>query len=440
LIWRFGFRGQRQKHCERQQVSGPFENKDATMSKIGLVNGVSSGPSTARDHAVQQITTRTDSREILANAHRDIARLHLDDYFIVDVDAHHVEFDSWSEILDHLENPVLRHNAKSMTLNWPNAKQLAFSNHPVGLTFQDVFGRIPHQAELGEPVEKTDEHRDLTLVRRAMDSMGIQMQVVFPQPMLEMGLHPEPDIVTAMTFAYNRWFTKTILPREKRVKTLLCLPFHDPDASLKMIQEFGETPGVVGFMITSQRHAGVHKNMFMRIYHELEERGLPLAFHAGPTWGDTMTSTMNRFLSVHAMSFVTCNMMHMTNWIVNGLPERFPKLKVIWIESGLAWVPFMMQRLDHEYLMRQSDAPLLKRLPSEYIQDMFFTSQPLEVTLPHMLEATFKAVHAETQLMYSSDWPHWDFDVPARIAGLPFLDEQAKRNILGENARKLFRL
>lgn len=410
------------------------------MSKIGVVNDMGSGVSTAREHTVQQITTRTDSREILANAHRDIARLHLDDYFIVDVDAHHVEFDSWSEILDHLENPVLRHNAKSMTQHWPNAKQLAFSNHPVGLTFQDVFGRIPHQAELGEHVEKTDEHRDLTLVRRAMDSMGIQMQVVFPQPMLEMGLHPEPDIVTAMTFAYNRWFTKTILPREKRVKTLLCLPFHDPDASLKMIQEFGETPGVVGFMITSQRHAGVHKNMFMRIYRELEERGLPLAFHAGPTWGDTMTSTMNRFLSVHSMSFVTCNMMHMTNWIVNGLPERFPKLKVIWIESGLAWVPFMMQRLDHEYLMRQSDAPLLKRLPSEYIQEMFFTSQPLEVTMPHMLEATFKAVHAETQLMYSSDWPHWDFDVPARIAGLPFLDEQAKRNILGENARKLFHL
>ena len=405
------------------------------MSKIEFVNGVS----TATEHKVQQITTRTDSREILANAHRDIALYHLDDYFIVDVDAHHVEFDSWAEILDHLENPVLRHNAKEMTKNWPNAKQLAFSNHPVGLTFQDVFGRIPHQAELAEHVEKTNEHRDLTLVRRAMDSMGIKMQVVFPQPMLEMGLHPDPDIVTAMTFAYNRWFTKTILPHEKRVKTLLCLPFHDPDASIKMIQEFGETPGVVGFMITSQRHAGVHKNMYMRIYRELEERGLPLAFHAGPSWGDTMTTTMNRFLSVHSMSFVTCNMTHMTNWIVNGLPERFPKLKVIWIESGLAWVPFMMQRLDHEYLMRQSDAPLLKRLPSEYIQEMYFTSQPLEVTIPHMLEATCKAVHAETQLMYSSDWPHWDFDVPSRIAGLPFLTEQAKRNILGETARKLFR-
>jgi uncharacterized protein len=406
------------------------------MSTTKTLNGTA----TAREHPVQQITTRTDSREILANARRDIARYHLDKYFIVDVDAHHVEFDSWHEILDLLENPVLRHNAKVMTQDWPRARQLAFSNHPVGLTFQDVFGRIPHQAALAEHVEPSDEHRDLTLIRRAMDSMGIQMQVVFPQPMLEMGLHPEPDIVTAMTFAYNRWFTRTILPREKRVRTLLCLPFHDADASIQTIREFGEIPGVVGFMITSQRHTGVHRNVYMRVYKELEERGLPLAFHAGPSWGDSMTTTMNRFLSVHSMSFVTCNMTHMTNWIVNGLPERFPKLKVIWIESGLAWVPFMMQRLDHEYLMRQSDAPLLKRLPSEYIAEMYFTSQPLEVTMPHMLEATFKAVRAETQLMYSSDWPHWDFDVPARIAGLPFLGEAAKRNILGETARKVFRL
>jgi uncharacterized protein len=394
----------------------------------------------ARKHGVQQITTHTDSREILANARRDIDRYHLRDYFIVDVDAHHVEFDSWSEILDHIENPVLRHNAKAMAENWPRAKELAFSNHVAGLTFQDVFGRIPHQAALAEDVEKSAEHRDITLVRRAMDSMGIQMQVVFPQPMLEVGLHPEPDIATALTFAYNRWFTKTILPGEKRLKALLSLPFNDPQASLEMVRDFSETPGVIGFMVTSQRRVSVHKNAYMKLYKELEERNLPLAFHAGPTWGDSMTSTMNRFVAVHSMSFVTCNMTHMTNWIVNGLPERFPKLKIIWVESGLAWVPFMMQRLDHEYLMRQSDAPLLKRLPSEYMREMYYTSQPLEATNMELLAATFKAVHADTQLLYSSDWPHWDFDVPARIVTLPFLGEHAKRNILGENARRVFRL
>ena len=70
---------------------------------------------------------------------------------------------------------------------------------------------------------------------------------------------------------------------------------------------------------------------------------------------------MNHFISVHALGFVFYNMVHLTNWIMNGLPERFPKLKVLWIESGLAWVPFMMQRLDNEYMMRSSEAPALKK-------------------------------------------------------------------------------
>ena len=75
------------------------------------------------------------------------------------------------------------------------------------------------------------------------------------------------------------------------------------------------------------------------VYAEIEETGLPLAFHAGPTWEDDWMKTMNRFISMHAISFVHCNIVHMTNWLMNGLPERFPKLKVIWVESGLAWVP-----------------------------------------------------------------------------------------------------
>ena len=59
---------------------------------------------------------------------------------------------------------------------------------------------------------------------------------------------------------------------------------------------------------------------------------------------------------------------------------------------------------------------------------------------PSILEATFKMINAETQLMWSSDYPHWDFDLPGVIYDLPFLSETAKRNILGGNAAKLFGL
>jgi predicted TIM-barrel fold metal-dependent hydrolase len=149
---------------------------------------------------------------------------------------------------------------------------------------------------------------------------------------------------------------------------------------------------------------------------------------------------MNRFISVHALGFIFYNLVHMTNMVVNGIPERFPKLKMLWIESGLAWVPFLMQRLDNEYLMRSSEAPLLKRLPSDYMREMFYTSQPIENNDYEMLEMTLKKINAETQLLFSSDFPHWDFNLPSTIYDLPFLSETAKRRILGGNARELFQL
>ena len=55
-----------------------------------------------------------------------------------------------------------------------------------------------------------------------------------------------------------------------------------------------------------------------------------------------------------------------------------------------------------------------------------------------LLEAAFEAMDAPSRLLYASDWPHWDFDLPTVIADLPFLDEPAKRNILGYNAARLF--
>jgi predicted TIM-barrel fold metal-dependent hydrolase len=64
----------------------------------------------------------------------------------------------------------------------------------------------------------------------------------------------------------------------------------------------------------------------------------------------------------------------------------------------------------------------------------------MEQTNMKLLEATFEAIKAPTQLVYASDWPHWDFDLPSTIWDLPFLDERSKRNILGFNAAKLFNL
>src|SRR5215203_2834505 len=83
-----------------------------------------------------------------------------------------------------------------------------------------------------------------------------------------------------------------------------------------------------------------------------------------------------------------------------------------------------MQRLDHEYQLRSSEYPLLKKKPSDYMRDMFYASQPMEVTDIKSLENTFRMINAETQLLYASDYPHWDFDLPSVIYDLPFVSEK----------------
>ena len=91
--------------------------------------------------------------------------------------------------------------------------------------------------------------------------------------------------------------------------------------------------------------------------------------------------------------------------------------------------------------MFMADCPSLKRKPSEYMREMFYSTQPMETPDdPSILEATFRMINAETQLVWSSDYPLWDFDLPSVIYDLPFLKEGAKRNILGGNAARLFGL
>ena len=314
-------------------------------------------------------------------------------------------------------------------------------NGALGLRYQDVGGRIPHQSSQREKIEETDVHRDVVLTRRAMHGLALDYMVLFPTPMLFLGMHPQTDMEVFLCNAYNRWLTERIVPGEPGIVSLAVLPFNTPDEALKTVEKMATVDGVIGFCVTSTRYKPVHSNEYMKLYRTIEETGKPIAFHAGYHWQDPSLATCNTFLGMHALGFAWCNIVHMTNWILNGIPERFPTLKSLWVESGISWIPFLMQRLDDQYLMRQSEAPLLKRMPSEYMaENCWYTCQPMEKSNIKAVECTFEMINARSQLLYASDWPHFDFDTPSVIYDLPFLDEKAKRNILGLNAARVFGL
>ncbi len=376
-----------------------------------------------------------NTTKLLSHAAQQARQRKFDDIMIVDVDAHHYENENMNEILPFMENGVL--------------KQLAMAGRGFGrrmlvpgqVGYQDMGGRVPRYPLRGSEKVPAGSQRDITLGLRWMDAMSVDYSCLFPTGMLNIGLHPQKEMESDLCWAYNRWLTEKVLPESGgRIFSMLTIPFQDPDEALRHVETFGECKGVTGFMVTTVRHNPVHDNCYMKVYSAMQERGLTLSFHSGPNWGESVFKTCNRFISVHALGFTFYNILHLTNWVVNGMGERFPKLPVVWIEAGLAWVPFLMQRLDHEYMMRSSECPLLKKKPSDYMRDMYYSSQPMEVQDMKAMECTFRMMNAETQLLYSSDYPHWDFDLPSTISDLPFLSEKAKHNILGGNAARLFKL
>jgi predicted TIM-barrel fold metal-dependent hydrolase len=378
-----------------------------------------------------------NTTRLLAHARKQAHARNFDDVLIVDVDAHHYENENYEEFLPYMENDVLR----QLTISGRNRNRTNVA--PTQIGYQDSGGRVTRY--LTRSSEKTDDQgslRDVQLGHRWMDAMSVDYSCLFPTGMLNIGMHPQKEMEVELCWAYNRWLTEKVMPEaDGRFYSMLCLPFSDPEAALRHVETFGGRKHVGGFMVTTVRsHMAVYDNAYMKLYRALEERGLVLSFHSGPNWGEPIYKSCNRFLSAHALGFTWYNILQCTNWVINGMGERFPKLPVIWIESGLAWVPFLMQRLDHEYMLRPSEAPLLKKKPSDYMRDMYYSSQPMEIQDYKAMECTFHMMNAETQLLYSSDYPHWDFDLPATIWDLPFLSEKAKHNILGGTAARLFKL
>ena len=238
---------------------------------------------------LREITTKTDTRDILS--HATIQAEALEDYFLVDIDAHVTETQFWPEILDLIDNDVIRHMGQAVASR-PGTSTALLNSQP-GTLYQHVYGRIPHQVALAEAVDGTDCHHFTELAHRApvstssvisvmrqassasrcvppetspsittpsrgMDAMGLDYQVVFPTPMLLLGMHPQDDIEVAVGRAYDRWLVERILPEDERVKGLLYLPFNTPRACLDIIRDFGDAPGVIGFTVCATRNKPVH--------------------------------------------------------------------------------------------------------------------------------------------------------------------------------------
>jgi uncharacterized protein len=274
--------------------------------------------------------------------------------------------------------------------------------------------------------------------QQLLDANGISRAVLIGGEVLGLGAMPDPDAAAIIASAYNDWLAATWLAADDRYRGTLVVGAQDPSLAAREIRRAAENERFVAVLLPltnllmGQRH-------YYPIYEAADEIGLPITVHPNSGEGIFRTSppmaggTPTYYVEWHT-GLSQVFQANLISLVCHGVFERFPNLKVVMTEGGLGWIPDVLWRLDKNVKGLRDEVPWITRLPSEYVVDhVRFTSQPLpEPKRRHHLHVLCEIARADRTLMFSSDYPHWDFDDPRHA--LTLLPPEIRQRVKVDNA------
>ena len=172
---------------------------------------------------------------------------------------------------------------------------------------------------------------------------------------------------------------------------------------------------------------------------EAESLDCAIAVH-GTNGGDELASgAFETFTEVHMVSFPVGIFVQFSNMIFQGVPERFPKLRLAFLEIGCTWLPYWLDRMDEHWEKRgKIETPLLTQRPSDCVRQrpIFFSLESEEA----LLAETFRYV-GDDHFLYATDIPHWDSEFPENLQKIQKrkdLSAETKNKLLYQNAQALY--
>lgn len=275
------------------------------------------------------------------------------------------------------------------------------------------------------------------VVEDHLDRHGIDYAILSCGSLLGLsGMH-DLDRAAELATAINDWTIADWFPVDDRFLGSITVATGDPVAAAAEIRRLGRHPRMVQAVATGL--PCLMGDPFLHpIYEACSEVGLPFTLHQGGL-PPTRAATPASFVESHIdMCFPA--LQHVVSAVTQGVFVKYPDFKIVLNEFGIAWLPFVMWRLDMEYRAGRDELPWLTRLPSEYITDHFrFTTQPLEEPDDRQkLVKLFETFDAPDMLLFSSDYPHWDADNPD--VALRKLPEEWRQRIYFDNAWDTFGL
>ena len=211
-----------------------------------------------------------------------------------------------------------------------------------------------------------------------------------------------------------------------------------PDAVKEVCRAVSEK-GAVGVMMPTYVQQGLDlgQPQFDPIYAIAQDLGVPVGFHATAQVAVGNTR-FHKYIGVHMTSHPFEQMLSVVSIISNGVLDRFAKLKVGFLEAGVGFLPYWMERFDEKYLLRKSEMEPLKMLPSEYIRPSL---------LLHLRGRGIRAAAGDRQFgdecmivrvrlsALDMEWPHSVSQVVRRKD----ISDTTKQKILAGNAKAFYR-
>jgi predicted TIM-barrel fold metal-dependent hydrolase len=276
----------------------------------------------------------------------------------------------------------------------------------------------------------------------AMDQDEIDVMVLYPTAYLSIGTIREQSFCTAVTRAYNTWMNGFCRANPTRLKFVATIAPQEVNEAAAELRRAVTTLGAVGAMLPTYvpNRPDFGDPYYDPIYAEAERLDVALGFHA------TMIESIGaqrfeNFINVHTIGHPVEQMISVCSVVVGGVLDRFPKLRVGFLEAGIGWIPYLMDRLDEEIEKRgEEEAPALRAKPSEYLTSgrCFFGVECGEKTIADAIRTT-----GDDCLLYASDYPHWDGDWPHTVKTLTDrsdLSETTKRKMLHDNVARFYNM
>jgi predicted TIM-barrel fold metal-dependent hydrolase len=287
------------------------------------------------------------------------------------------------------------------------------------------------------------ELSDLAARIKSMDEEDIAIQVIYTTLFLAYPLTKNVGLGSAMTAAYNRWMGDR-LSGHGRLKWAAVVNLDDVPAAVRQVHE-AKKLGAVSVMVLGTAGDDMldHSRLFP-VYDALCEENLALAVHVG--W--SCPSVNNLYSHIYPSGVIAFHvplLMAFTALVSGGVLDKFPELRIVFLEAGCQWVPFIVERVHHRYKNQGTTlrkflpqtAPIQKLPVMDYLKrgNIFFSTEVEDEVLPNVLKLV-----GERQVIFGSDMPHGDRERCAArmLQERTDISESAKASILDANPARLY--